>query len=127
VNILTAIHGNQIPAKSLSRVLSNLNMDHDDKEGVSAMRKKLKSYITVLRKGKEAERSQFQKNEVLQRHKEALQKITRPQLVLQSLKDKIINLVRRQTSSKALATFTCASCAESVLLRCPYVNHAILL
>jgi hypothetical protein len=39
-----------------------------------------------------------------------------PKVVPPSLKDKIINLFREQTSSEAFATFTCASCGESVSL-----------
>jgi hypothetical protein len=40
-----------------------------------------------------------------------------PQIVPQSLKDKVINIFRQQTSSESLATSTCASCAESALRR----------
>jgi hypothetical protein len=38
------------------------------------------------------------------------------------LKDKIIHLFREQTSSEALATFTSASCAETIPLR----SHCLL-
>jgi hypothetical protein len=40
-----------------------------------------------------------------------------PQLIPQSLKNKCVHKFRDQTSSEALSTFTCASCAESVSLR----------
>src|ERR1700761_1475049 len=119
VHILTAIHGNKMPPKSLSRILSNLNIQHDPKEGVREMRRKLKSYTISLRKNKTVEHTEQQKIAVAARHNENLQNIRQssPQIIPQSLKDKIIHLFRQQTSSEALATFTCASCAESVLLR----------
>jgi hypothetical protein len=39
-----------------------------------------------------------------------------PQLVPQSLKNKILRLFHNETSSEALSTFTCAACAESMPL-----------
>jgi hypothetical protein len=44
-----------------------------------------------------------------------------PQLVSQSLKNKRLCIIREQTSSEALSTFTYAACAESIPQRshCP--------
>ena len=46
-----------------------------------------------------------------------------PQLVSQSLKNKRLCIIREQTSSEALSTFTYAACAESIRQRsrCPVV------
>ncbi|KAJ7463028.1 hypothetical protein FB451DRAFT_1180668 [Mycena latifolia] len=86
---------------------------------VKTYHKQLRAYILTLRKGKRVEREQQAKTDAITRFNEQLQKIREswPQLVPQSLKDKIITEFREMTSSEALTTFTCASCAEAIPLR----------
>ena len=93
-------------------------IQYESGENVHQLRSRLKKYITVLR----------QDLVVLQNHERAdvervamqerLAKIHAkwPCLVPRSLKDKIITMFRQQTSSEALKSTTCASCAESSLL-----------
>ncbi|KAJ6509775.1 hypothetical protein DFH09DRAFT_1288674 [Mycena vulgaris] len=90
--------------------IQTVNVIHPD------LQNKLKSYISMLRKGKHVERTtdkraednHIQKAEARARYDEELWKIIAswPQLVPQSLKDKVINIFRDQTSSEALAAFT---------------------
>ena len=79
--------------------------------------KKLKGYIVRLRKGKRAEAR-------TEKHAESVAEVERQkeqirqnwlQLVSKSLKEKIIRLFRKETSTATLSTFTCASCAEECL------------
>jgi hypothetical protein len=103
----------------MRRILAMLDIKHDRTDPVHVLRKKLHSYIITLRKGKRVEREQHEKDQKITRFNIELKHIREswPQLVPHSLKDKIIHLFREQTSSKALTTFACASCAESVPLR----------
>ncbi|KAJ7234431.1 hypothetical protein C8J57DRAFT_1531590 [Mycena rebaudengoi] len=118
VHILKAINRNKVSPKTMWRILRILNVDFDESEPIKELRKKLRLYITALRKGKHVERERQAEIELQTRYKEEVQKVREswPQLVPQSLKDKIIALFRERTSSEALTNFTCASCAEAVPL-----------
>ncbi|KAJ6543192.1 hypothetical protein DFH09DRAFT_1088894 [Mycena vulgaris] len=123
VHILSAFNGSNLTLNPLRRILSGLNIEHTNSESSRELKNKLKSYISMLCKGKRVERAtdkraednHIKKTEARARYDEELGKIIAswPQLVPQSLKDKVINIFRDQTSSEARATFTCASCAES--------------
>jgi hypothetical protein len=52
VHILTAIYGSNISLNSLRRVLINLNIEHEDSDGIGRLHWRLKRYITELRRGK---------------------------------------------------------------------------
>jgi hypothetical protein len=119
VHILSAVYGSKISSSPLRRVLSNLDVQYDNDDSLPQLRRKLKSYILKLRKGKDTDRIQRQKHDKLVEEREQLESVRRswPQLVPQSLKNKILRLFRNETSSDALSTFTCAACAESVPLR----------
>ncbi|KAJ7207628.1 hypothetical protein GGX14DRAFT_396446 [Mycena pura] len=121
VHVLTAIYGSNITAKSLRRVLLSFNIECDDAKGVKQLRRMLKRYITDLRRGKKAERCENQDRASRQKFEtltelEAIRQ-SWPQLIPQSVKNRCVRRFRDQTSSEALSTFTCASCAETVLLR----------
>ncbi|KAJ7476543.1 hypothetical protein FB451DRAFT_1173405 [Mycena latifolia] len=119
VHILTAIYGSKTSPNAMRHILDILNIQHDPPGSVKTYRKQLRAYILTLRKGKRVEREQQGKTDAITRFNEQLQKIREswPQLVPQSLKDKIITEFREMTSSEALTTFTCASCAEAIPLR----------
>jgi hypothetical protein len=100
-----------------------LDIEYSHSDTLHDLRKKLKEHISILRKGKKAEiRSETnrrQKEETRAFYENEFKKIAASwsNSVPQSLKDKVINLFCEQTSSETLATFTCASCAESASLR----------
>ncbi|KAJ8090592.1 hypothetical protein PM082_018149 [Marasmius tenuissimus] len=75
------------------------------------LRASLKRYIDHLKKGQQSS------SEKLEQPKSQLDQIRQnwPQLVPQSSKDKLVNIFKKQTSSDALATVTCASCSERTL------------
>jgi hypothetical protein len=80
-----------------SAVLSNLNIEPEDHDSLGQLRRKLKRYILQLRESKDAERKQREKHEKVIQHREQLESIRRfwPQLVPQSLKNKILRLFRK--------------------------------
>ncbi|KAJ7924534.1 hypothetical protein B0H13DRAFT_2578761 [Mycena leptocephala] len=119
IHILTAIYGSKISLNTLRWVLNNLNVHHEDKDTIGQLHRKLKGYITDLRKGKKVEQIQEQERVARAKYNEEVEAIRRlwPQLIPQSVKNNCVRKFRDQTSSAALSTFTCASCAESVSLR----------
>jgi hypothetical protein len=119
VHILTAIYGSKISYNPLRRILSTLDIAYEDGDSLGQLRQKLKTYILRLRRGKDKERAEQQRQDEAALHQEQLDFLRRswPQLVPQTLKNKILRLFRDQTGSEALATFTCASCSESTPLR----------
>lgn len=119
VHVLSALNGSNLTVVPLRRLLHALNIPYENSDSFRDLRKKLKTYINILRKGKRVERAQQDKDDAQNRFDAELRDVRAswPQIVPRRLKDKIINLFREQTSSEALATFTCASCAEAVLLR----------
>jgi hypothetical protein len=54
VHILTAIYGSKITPNSLRRVLSNLKTEHKGANSIGQLRRRLKEYITDLRRGKKS-------------------------------------------------------------------------
>ncbi|KAJ7478440.1 hypothetical protein FB451DRAFT_1172772 [Mycena latifolia] len=126
VHILTAIYGSKTSPNAMRRILDILNIQHDPSGPVKTYHKQLRAYILTLRKGKRVEREQQAKTDAIIRLNEQLQKIREswPQLVPQSLKDKIITEFCEMTSSEALTTFTCASCAEAIPL-CSHFSLSI--
>jgi hypothetical protein len=102
----------------MSRILTSLDIDHQPSDPLRVLREKLRAYILFLRKGKHIEREQQAVYGETTRFNEQVKQIHEswPQLVPQALKDKIIKIFRERTSSEALTTFTCASCAETVPL-----------
>lgn len=119
IHILTAIYGSKISLNTLRRVLNNLNVHHENKDSIGQLHRRLKGYITDLRKGKKAEQVQEQERAAHAKYDEEVEAIRQlwPQLIPQSVKNNCIRKFRDQTCSAALSTFTCASCAESVSLR----------
>ena len=109
----------------LQRLLAILEIEYKTDDNVKQLRMYLKEYISKLRK----QMVELQKNENVNAEKkiikEKLEKIHLqwPSLVPQSMKDKIITMFRKQTSSEMLKSVTCASCAESCLAsECSQVN-----
>ncbi|KAJ7330809.1 hypothetical protein DFH08DRAFT_814896 [Mycena albidolilacea] len=102
----------------MSRILTSLDIDHQPSDPLRVLPEKLRAYILFLRKGKRIEREQQAVYGETTRFNEQVKQIHEswPQLVPQALKDKIIKIFRERTSSEALTTFTCASCAETVPL-----------
>jgi hypothetical protein len=102
----------------LQRLLHALDIDFDATDDVRHLRRYLKRYTTDLKSKISAQHATEQHEVERASIQTKLEKIRAewPTLVQQSLKDKIITLFREQTSSKALKTVTCASCAESCLL-----------
>ncbi|KAJ7920949.1 hypothetical protein B0H13DRAFT_1867098 [Mycena leptocephala] len=95
-HVLTAIHGSNVPPNSLRRVLNILNIDHNGEESIGQLRRRLKSHITSLRRGKKVERSQdlgcAARAKDREKYCEELDWIRQmwPQLIPQSLKNKRI-------------------------------------
>ena len=86
----------------MRRILTNLDINYQLSDPLRVLREKLHAYILVLRKGKRVEREQQAQREKTTRFNEQLKQIREswPQLVPQTLKDKIINLFRERTSSE---------------------------
>ncbi|KAJ7940018.1 hypothetical protein B0H13DRAFT_1850218 [Mycena leptocephala] len=114
-HVLTAIHGSNGRPNSLRRKLNILRVDHDCEDSIGQLRRRLKSHIATLRRGKKAEKSEELERAARakdrEKYREELDRIRRmwQQLILQSLKNKRIRMFREQTSSEALSTFTCAA------------------
>ncbi|KAJ7902728.1 hypothetical protein B0H14DRAFT_2555226 [Mycena olivaceomarginata] len=119
VHILTAIYGSKTCQNVMRRILNTLNIQNDPVDSVKTYRKQMCSYILTLRKGKRAECEQQTKAADLAQYTPKLEKIHEswPQLIPQSLKDRIIKFFREMTSSEAFTSFMCALCAEAVPLR----------
>jgi hypothetical protein len=100
VHILSALYGSKISQNSLRRILSNLEVNHHDSESVGQLRRKLKGYINDLCKGKNAERIEQHKLEAQMSYHGKLQNIrdSWPQLVPQSLENKLLNCFCQETS-----------------------------
>ncbi|KAJ6492080.1 hypothetical protein C8R45DRAFT_1096126 [Mycena sanguinolenta] len=116
VHILSAIHGSKTSLNPMRRILTNLDIEHQPSDSLRVLREKLRTYSLALRKGKHVQREQHALHESTNHFNEQRTQIREswPQLVPQSIKDKIIKLFRDKTSSEALTAFTCTSCAEAV-------------
>ncbi|KAF8202892.1 hypothetical protein BJ912DRAFT_920137 [Pholiota molesta] len=98
----------KLSLRALRRILSQNSVAHNPNDSRPQLRRELKKFITRLKHGK---RSEERRNETIAaeeslraRHQEILN--TWPKIVQKDLKDKIINLFRKETSKDALATFT---------------------
>ncbi|KAK7055900.1 hypothetical protein R3P38DRAFT_2849495 [Favolaschia claudopus] len=127
IHILTALNGTNLTLVPLRRLLATLNIEYSSSDSLRELRKKLKTHIGILRKGNQAEYkadrretlNDLRKAEARARYNEKIQHVVDswPQLVPRSLKDRVFNIFRDQTSSEALSTFTCAACGVSAPLR----------
>ncbi|KAK7006909.1 hypothetical protein R3P38DRAFT_3213677 [Favolaschia claudopus] len=98
IHVLTALNGSNLNLLPLRRLLSVLKIEHNTLDTLRDLRKKLKTYIGELRKGKRVEQVPNNK----------LRDIVDgwPQLVPSSIKDKLVYDFREQTSSESLSMFT---------------------
>jgi hypothetical protein len=116
-------------ANSLRRLLHLNNIQFSATDGVAKLRRSLKKFITSLKKGKFVENQRQLRYEQFNarhdQHNENLADLSKnwPQVVPLTLKDKILNMFHESTSSKALATFTCASCGAETLKTDCQVMH----
>lgn len=109
--------------KTLRRILSINNIEYCHADGVAKLRRLLKTYITTLRKGKMHD-SRL-KAEVHRRDAKIKEEDSRrvriasewPELIPQSRKNQLLADFLKETSSQSLASFTCASCASSSLIK----------
>ncbi|KAJ7845884.1 hypothetical protein B0H13DRAFT_1908153 [Mycena leptocephala] len=72
VHILTAIYGSKISYNPLHHILSALDIVYEEEDSLGQLRRRLKSYILRLRRGKDNERTEQQKYDVAALHKEQL-------------------------------------------------------
>ena len=100
----------------LRRVLKSRNIEFVDSENIGELRRRLRSHITTLRKGKQSEWSRNQRAESELERDRRLNEIRNewPQPASMELKEDCIRNFRAATSSESLRQFTCACCAESI-------------
>jgi hypothetical protein len=98
IKILEYLKDNLVRVPML-QLMKIQDIAHDPLDSLKTLREKLDIHIETLR--------------VIDQKKIA---DAWPQKVSSNLKEKIINLFLKETSSKALSTFVCASCAENCLL-----------
>ena len=105
----------------LKCVLTLHNISFSPTNGIGQLHRHLKRHIASLKCGKQAKgssrRHQLTHEEVEAEHIKRRENIQQnwPQPVSSSLKEKILQMFLEQTSSAALASFTCASCAGNYL------------
>ncbi len=107
----------KMSAKFLKRVLTLYEVPFTTTDGVRRLRRCLKSYVSVLRRGKQADNLRIGRQQ--ERDKDEAERLRQrerirqhwPQLVSSELKQKILNMFCEETSSAGLASFTCATCA----------------
>ncbi|KAJ3816361.1 hypothetical protein F5880DRAFT_1619424 [Lentinula raphanica] len=99
-----------LPVKPLQSVLDLIGLVYSPDDTLEVLRRTLQLHIKSLQNATDQDMYwdiQSQLKDVATNW---------PQLVPPSMKARLINDFKDQTSSRALATFTCASCAESCLL-----------
>ena len=108
----------KLSKKALRRVLKSRNIDFSDNENIGELRRHLRSHVTTLRKGKQSEWSRNRRAASESEYNLRLNKIQNewPQPAPLDLKEDCIRNFRAATSSKTLRQFTCACCAESVVV-----------
>ncbi|KAF8222655.1 hypothetical protein L208DRAFT_1522515, partial [Tricholoma matsutake] len=100
---------NTSSARVLRRVLDSYNIPYDSPSRLSHLRKQIHLYIHRLRKGKHAVHNTG--TSPSQRSKIA--SLWPPSVASSQLKQKIIQMFQRETSSEKLRESTCAACTES--------------
>ncbi|KAG1885915.1 uncharacterized protein F5891DRAFT_1201450 [Suillus fuscotomentosus] len=102
-----------IVRKPLLCLLCCHEVDHDDSDSLSQLRKCLKSYIGVLQKGKRAQAFRVRKqNQYVAMETEKTRCTSEwPHMVSEERKKCVIEIFHEQTCSEALATFVCFACA----------------
>jgi hypothetical protein len=100
----------------LKQILISRSVDFNPDDGISQLRKLLRSHVKQLRKIKLPEWSKNTIFEEQRKHDKKLDDICRnwPQSASMELKEQCIRNFRAATSSESLRQFTCACCAESV-------------
>jgi len=104
----------RVKLRPIRRILDLRNISYSHADGLSKLRKQLKTFITGLKRGqKNAEKvaARYALDAECEANKEKIAK-SWPQLVNTNLKEKMFH---EQTSKASLSTFTCALCAESTL------------
>ncbi|PPQ80093.1 hypothetical protein CVT24_006535 [Panaeolus cyanescens] len=101
--------------RPLRRILECLNISYDKSLSVRKLRRVLKSHIASMGKAK-LKSDTLLANAVAEKERENVKtniRLSWPQLVPDSLKEKILRLFKEQTSSESLKTFSCAVCGTS--------------
>ena len=98
----------------LERLLQAHNVPYSMDHGVSSLRRSMKQHVRELKKGK---RSANQHKDQEKSHQEQEKRMDDiccqwPQIVPHNLKNKVVKMFQKLTSKEALASFTCALCAE---------------
>ncbi len=95
----------------MRQLLAILELDYDPDHNIHKLRHVLRKFITKLKRETSVRKKQNAATSRLEQLRSQW-----PQIVPQTLKDKLINLFREQTSSQSLASVTCAACAGSTLV-----------
>lgn len=104
----------RLSKNALRRVLSARHVAYEEGCPIRVLRKLLKAHISSLKKGKHTRRQLEACRGGPNRHSACDRW---PAVVPEALKTKIVRLFKGETSSSALAEFTCACCAESCLIK----------
>ena len=117
IYVLSAIRPN-IKKRPLKRVLNANNIPYEESDSLGRLRRRLYDFIRHLKKGKISEHRAHQRELARQIEDARVSSIRRnwPQIPSQTLKDRLVDMFKRDTSSDALRTFTCACCACEDLL-----------
>ena len=101
----------------MRRLLQAHNVEFDEDDSLSKLRRLLKRYIYRLKKGKYSEDRQTNIDANRARNENARNTLIKswPNQIPKSLKDKLLKEFYRLTSKEELSSFTCASCAEECL------------
>jgi hypothetical protein len=111
---LLEVAGSRMTMKPLHRLFGIHNIEFSVDDSLRVLRRKLRSFIIMLKKGKEVEQESAQRDLHYRLGQQTREKVRRswPQLVSENIKNRVRNLFREQVSAGSLATFTCACCAE---------------
>lgn len=116
IDLLTML-STRLHSKALRRTLTVHGVQFDSSSSRGQLRRALKAHITTLRKGKRKEDNIRALQEDLEERASSLrQKLEDvraqwPRRIPDNIKESLIHAFREDTSSIALKTFTCASCA----------------
>ena len=108
--------------RSLRRILQVNAIDYDTHDGKQALLKKINTYIQNLSKCKHSFDRQKRREQMQKERDEAYKNehdlliSSWPQMVLSSVKKKLIENFRQRTSVEQLTKTVCASCGESLFI-----------
>ena len=103
-----------LSVRSMRRIFDTQNIPYEAHYNLSKFRRELRKFITRLQSGKTDEKKRAAR---LEAERETTRKRLKvhdswPQVISSTLKNKVAQMFKDETSSSALSTFTCAACSS---------------